>query len=102
MVKKMPSLHMSEDELARDVHAALAKVRQGVEIIIERDHHAIAVISPFQAASGKGRKLSECVALAQAYEERHGSAALPDADFARDVQAAIDAHRDPFEPPAWD
>jgi hypothetical protein len=29
---------MSEDELARDVHAVLAKVQQGVEVVIEQDH----------------------------------------------------------------
>jgi len=25
-----------------------------------------------------------------------------DADFARDVQAAIESHREPLEPPVWD
>jgi hypothetical protein len=36
------------------------------------------------------------------YEERLGYAPLPDPDFAADVQAAIDAHRKPLDPPAWD
>ena len=31
-----------------------------------------------------------------------GDAPIPDADFARDVEAAIDARRDSFEPHAWD
>jgi hypothetical protein len=25
-----------------------------------------------------------------------------DADFAKDVEAAIESHREPLEPPAWD
>jgi hypothetical protein len=30
------------------------------------------------------------------------STATSDADFANDVEAAIAAHREPLEPPAWD
>jgi hypothetical protein len=30
------------------------------------------------------------------------STATTDGDFARDIQAAIDSHREPLEPPAWD
>ena len=33
--------------------------------------------------------------------EKLGYAPVPDADFAKDVQAAIDAHREPLNPPAW-
>ena len=94
----MATLHMSEAELARDLHAALAKVQEGVEIVIEQDHRPVAVIKP-SSPGGPGRKLSE---LAKAYEEKLGYAPLPDADFAQDVQAGIDARRDTFEPPAWD
>jgi hypothetical protein len=47
-----------------------------------------------------GRKLSECIATAKAYEEELGYAPVPDADFAADVQAAIDAHFEPLKPPA--
>ena len=49
---------------------------------------------------GPGRKLSECIALAKAYEVELGYAPVPDADFAADVQAAIDAHLEPLKPPA--
>jgi len=35
---------MSEAEVARDLHAVLAKVRQGVEIVIEQDHRPVAVL----------------------------------------------------------
>ncbi len=47
-----------------------------------------------------GRKLSECIAIAKAFEEKLGYAPVPDADFAADVQAAIDAHLEQLKPPA--
>ena len=97
----MATVRMTESEVARDLHAVLAKVQAGVEVVIEQDHRPVAVLRPAQPA-GPGRKLSECIALAKAYEEKLGYAPIPDADFAKDVQAGIDSHRDSFEPPAWD
>ncbi|HXB73135.1 MAG TPA: hypothetical protein VNY05_33165 [Candidatus Acidoferrales bacterium] len=76
----------------------LAKVQEGVEVIVEQDHRPVAVI---KTPPGPRRKISECIALAKAYEEKLGYAPVPDPDFARDVQAAIDAHREPLNPPAW-
>ena len=35
---------MTEAELARDLHAVLERVRQGVEVVIEQDHRPVAVI----------------------------------------------------------
>ena len=99
MIEGMATVRITEAELARDLQAVLAKVSEGVEVIVERDHRAVAVIKTPQ---GPGRKISECIALAKAYEERLGYAPVPDADFAKDVQEAIDAHREPFNPPAWD
>jgi hypothetical protein len=37
MMETMATVPMSEAEVARDLHAVLAKVQQGVEIIIEQD-----------------------------------------------------------------
>jgi hypothetical protein len=45
---------------------------------------------------GPGRKLSERIALAKAYEKELECAPVPDPDFAKDVQDAIDSHREPF------
>jgi antitoxin (DNA-binding transcriptional repressor) of toxin-antitoxin stability system len=97
----MAIVHMSEAEVASDLHAALAKVQQGVEIVIEQDHRPVAVLKP-SAPIRPGRKLSECIAMAKAYEAQLGYAPIPDEDFANDVQAGIDARRDSFEPPAWE
>jgi hypothetical protein len=84
----MAAFRITEAELARDLHAILAKVQEGAEVIVERDHRAVAVIKTPQ---GPGRKISECIALAKAYEKKLGYAPVPDPDFADDVQAAITA-----------
>ena len=44
MIKSMAQLHMTEAELARDLHSVLAKVQQGVEVVIEQDHLPVAII----------------------------------------------------------
>jgi antitoxin (DNA-binding transcriptional repressor) of toxin-antitoxin stability system len=99
MIEEMATVRITEAELARDIHAVLAKVQEGVEVIVEQDHRPVAVI---KTPHGPGRKISECIALAKAHEEKLGYAPVPDPDFARDVQAAIDAHREPLSPPSWD
>ena len=99
MIEGMGTLRITEAELARDIHAVLAQVQEGAEVIVEQDHRPVAVIKTPQ---GPGRKISECIALAKAYEQKLGYAPAPDPDFAKDVQAAVDAHREPLNPPAWD
>jgi hypothetical protein len=43
------------------------------------------------------RTISECLALLP-----KTSTAVIDPDFAKDVEAAVESHREPLEPPAWD
>ena len=57
----MTRLHMTEAEVARDLHGVLTKVQQGLEVVIEQDHRPVAVIRP---PLPRGRLLSECIALA--------------------------------------
>jgi hypothetical protein len=99
MTEVMVTVRISEAELARDIHAVLAKVQEGVEVIVEPDHRPVAIIKTLH---GPGRKISECIALAKAHEEKLGYAPEPDPDFAKDVQVVIDARREPFYPPSWD
>jgi antitoxin (DNA-binding transcriptional repressor) of toxin-antitoxin stability system len=99
MIGGMSIVRITESELARDVHAVLEKVRQGVEIIIEQDHRPVAVIT---MPSSRSRKIGECIALAKAYEDKLGYRPVPDPDFAKDVEAAVAAHREPLDPPSWD
>jgi len=89
------TLRMTEAEVARDLHEVLAKVQQGVEVVIEQDHRAVAVIKPPNPA---GRPISEVIAALEA----SGASAVIDDDFARDVEEGIKAHRVPWNPPSWD
>lgn len=89
------TVRMTEAELARDVHAVLEKVRQGVEVVIEQDDRPVAVLRSPQIG---GRKLSEVIAALEA----RGASAVLDEDFARDVEDGIKSHREPWHPPSWD
>jgi antitoxin (DNA-binding transcriptional repressor) of toxin-antitoxin stability system len=91
----MAIVHMSEADVVRDIAAVLAQVRQGVEVVVEQDHHAVAVIKPSQPA---GRMVSEVIA----HLEARGSDAVVDEEFARDVEEGIKAQRQPWSPPSWD
>jgi antitoxin (DNA-binding transcriptional repressor) of toxin-antitoxin stability system len=95
----MAELHMTENEAARDFHAVVERVSEGLEIVIERDHRPVAVI---RTPPGVGRSIDEAIAIAQAFEAKLGYSPVPDPDFAKDVQEGIDAHREPLNPPDWD
>jgi hypothetical protein len=95
----MAIVHMTEAELARDVQAVLAKLREGDEVIVEQDHRAVAVIKA--PRPGPDRLLSECIALAKAHEEALGYAPTLDDDFARDLEEIIASRREPLES-RWD
>jgi len=90
----MACVHISETELTRDIRAILHRVETGTEVIIERNARPLAILRPVAPVS---RKLSECIAMLSG-----DSTATIDRDFARDVQDAIESHREPLEPPAWD
>jgi hypothetical protein len=90
----MATVHMSEAEVVKDIAAVLAKV-QGIEVVIEQDHRAVAVIKPSKPG---GRMISEVIADLKA----RGSCAVMGDDFARDIEEGIKAHRQPWNPPSWD
>jgi antitoxin (DNA-binding transcriptional repressor) of toxin-antitoxin stability system len=80
----MAVLHISEADLARDIHAVLDRVQSGAEVIVERNAQPIAILRP---AEPRRRKLSEIAAsLAE------DSTAVIDPAFAKDVQEAVDSH----------
>ena len=89
------TVHLTEAELARDLHAVLEKVRQGVEVVIELDNQPVAVL---KAPQVKGRMITEVIADLRA----RGSNTAMDEDFARDIEEAIQAFREPWKPLAWD
>ena len=94
----MATIRISEAEAIRDFAGLMAHVRLGAEVVIENDERAAAVVRPATPSAGPGRLLSEMIAAA----ESRGSTAVIDEDFASDVAAAIAAHREPLDPPAWD
>jgi antitoxin (DNA-binding transcriptional repressor) of toxin-antitoxin stability system len=98
MIEDMAVLHITEAELARDVHGVLEKVRQGTEVIVEQNHQPVAVL---RSAAPSGRTISESIALAEQRERERGFAITLDPDFAEAVENVVRA-RKPWNPPAWD
>jgi antitoxin (DNA-binding transcriptional repressor) of toxin-antitoxin stability system len=93
MAKKV--IRISEvDAAATNLAALLARVRAGAEIVIENDARPVAVL---HAVDPVRRTISECIALLP-----EDSTATIDRDFAKDVAAAVESHREPLNPPAWD
>jgi antitoxin (DNA-binding transcriptional repressor) of toxin-antitoxin stability system len=90
----MATIHISEAEAIRDIKGLLARAYLGEEIVIESGAYPTAVL---RAAAPPRRSIEECIALLPA-----DSPATIDEDFAGDVAAAIAAHREPLNPPAWD
>ncbi len=91
----MMTVRITEAELARDVRAVLAKVREGLEVVIEQDNRPIAVL---KAPAVKGRRISEVIAALEA----SGANAVVDEEFAQDVERGISSHREPWNPPSWE
>ena len=88
-------IHISEAEAASNFADVLARVRAGAEVVIESGKLPVAVLRP---AEPHLRLLSESLRLAK----EHASTATLDGDFAKDVEAAIESHREPLNPPARD
>jgi prevent-host-death family protein len=88
-------IHISEAEAASNFTSLMARVRSGAEVVIENNARPVAVVRP---AEPYVRLLSESLRLAR----EHGSSATLDEDFAKDVEAAIESHREPLNPPVWD
>ncbi len=91
----METVHITEAELARDTHAVLAKVQEGVEVIVEQDHRPVAVIHTPQRS---GKRISEILHEAK---ERNSTAIL-DPDLGKDLESVIASHQQPWNPPSWE
>ena len=95
MIMDMGTLHITDAELARDPYAVLAKVEEGVEVIVERDHRPVATI---KTPRRSGRPISACIASARA----SGSKVILDGGFGKDVEEGIEERSKPWNPPSWD
>jgi antitoxin (DNA-binding transcriptional repressor) of toxin-antitoxin stability system len=94
-MEPMATVHMSEAEVARDLHAVLAKVQQGLEVVIEQDERPVAVI---RAPHGGGRPIVEILNEAK---QRNSTVTL-DEDFGKDLEEIVASHQKPWNPPSWD
>jgi antitoxin (DNA-binding transcriptional repressor) of toxin-antitoxin stability system len=88
-------LHVSHAEAISDIKSILERVEAGAEIVVEKDRRPVAVI---RQPSRPGRKLSECIALAEA----HGSTVTLDAGFGADLTDIIASHEEPLDGSRWD
>ena len=94
MIEAMGILRVTEVELASDIGTILNRVQSGTEVIVERNARPVAVL---RAVEPHRRRLSEI--LGSLSED---STATIDPEFAADVQAVIDSHREPLNSPDWD
>jgi len=90
----MATFRISEVEAERDFAGLLARVRAGEQVVIESGRLPVAIM---QLPSPPTRTIEEAIALLP-----EDSNAVMDEAFAADVEAAIAAHREPLNPPAWD
>jgi antitoxin (DNA-binding transcriptional repressor) of toxin-antitoxin stability system len=91
----MATYHISEAEAARDFSAIMARVREGAEVVIEKESAAPILI---RALSDRPvRRLSESLRIA---EDRSSGVTL-DGGFEADLEAVINSHREPIDCP-WE
>ena len=90
----MATIHIPEAEAAEKFTALMASVRAGGEVIVENNSLPVAVLS---APVAPRRTIEECIALLPEH-----SSGIMDDEFAADIAAAIEAHREPLDPQAWD
>lgn len=85
---------MSEAEIVRDFSRALEHVRHGVEVVVDQGDMPIAIL---KAPESPRRTISEILALMP-----KDSTVVMDEDFAQDVAAGIESHREPLDASKWD
>ena len=95
MIEDMATVRMNENEVTANFADVLEKVRRGVEVIVEQNHHPIAVI---RSPGRSGRLISKCIASAKA----SGSKVTLDGGFAKDVEDGIRERGRPWNPPSWE
>ena len=94
----MATIHISEADAAGDFAGLMARVRAGMEVVIESGTHPVAVL---RAAAPPRRSISECIALAEARSKGLGYEPVMDEEFAADMEEII-RNRKPRDTSAWD
>jgi antitoxin (DNA-binding transcriptional repressor) of toxin-antitoxin stability system len=91
-------VHVSPAEVIRDIAAILDRVERGAEVIVEKDDHPVVLIQP---AIRPGRLLSECIAMAERYEQQLGYTPTLDDGFGKDLEEIIASRVEPLTS-RWD
>ena len=91
---------ISEAVAANVFAMVMTRVRQGAEVIIERDAKPIAVVRAV-AEEFSPRLLSESIALAKKHAQELGYEPRMDPELAADLEEII-RNRKPWNPPAWE
>ena len=94
----MATFHISEAEAARDFAGLMARVRSGAEVVIESGTTQVAIVLP---AAVPRRRVSESIALAEAYSRQLGYQPMMGPEFAADMEEIV-AGRKPRDTSAWD
>ena len=88
-------IHIPEEVATRKFAGLMARVCAGVEVVIESDPRAVAVLPP--AAEAPGRLLSGSIAMAEAHAKELGHEPTMDPDFAARYLEEIIGKRKPRE-----
>ncbi len=88
---------ISDADAASDFESLLARMRNGITVVIQHEDRPIAVVQPVEPLR---RTIFECIAVAKAHEEESGTAPILDAGFASDVERILRDH-EPWQPPEW-
>ena len=94
----MAQVHMTEAEVSGNFAAVLRKIGRGEEVVVDRDGHPFAVISP---AERPPHTFSELIVLAEERERQRGRAITLDEDYAADVERIVRERR-PWAPRSWE
>src|SRR5580692_9235711 len=86
----MAVIHISEADAARDFAGLMARVRAGVDVVIDDASPAVKLSI---VAARPGRLLSESIALAEAHAKELGYEPTMDADFAADLREIIHSRK---------
>lgn len=91
------AIHISEAEAVSNFADVLARVRAGVEVVIESGKLPVAVI---HAPAPPRRSISESIALAEARSKELGYKPVMDAEYAADMEEIV-RNRKPRDTSAW-
>jgi antitoxin (DNA-binding transcriptional repressor) of toxin-antitoxin stability system len=92
----MAVIHISRSDAASNFDGLLALAAKGDEVFIESNERVVARLLPAEAP--RPRLLSESLRI---LKQRNSTVTL-DGDFGRDLEAVIQSHLEPMNPPAWD